>query len=46
MEVLDFVPPDRVDTVSTEDEELLRQLAERSGNDVRDKGFWQKLFSG
>jgi len=33
-------------TVTTEQEDLLRQLAELNGTDVRERGFWQKLFSG
>ncbi len=33
------------DSVTDEEEELLRSLAELQGAGVRDKGFWAKLFS-
>ena len=31
-------------SLTEEKEDLLRQLAELDGNDVREKGFWKKLF--
>jgi molecular chaperone DnaJ len=31
-------------SISDEEENLLRQLAELQGSSVQDKGFWRKLF--
>ena len=32
--------------VSADEENLLRQLAEIQGDEVAEKGIWQKLFGG